>query len=63
MDALLVRQYNLIQCFSNPKATTNDLAKAGTAAGDSNTVGEKKGEGGGYLWISRTVRGDGGYPV
>ena len=63
MDALLVRQYNLIQCFSNPKATTNDLAKAGTATGDSNTVGEKKGEGGGYLWISITVRGGGGYLV
>ena len=25
MDTLLVRQYNLIQCFSNPKASGNDL--------------------------------------
>ena len=34
MDAMLVRQYNLIQCFSNPKATKNDL--------DDTTVGESK---------------------
>ena len=29
MDTLLVRQYNLIQCFSNPKATGNDLSGGG----------------------------------
>ena len=41
MDALLVRQYNLIQCFSNPKATGNDMGKAGTGSGgDNSTVGE-----------------------
>ena len=33
MDAMLVRQYNLIQCFSSPKATGNDLAN------DDSTIG------------------------
>ncbi len=38
MDAMLVRQYNLIQCFSNPKATGNDLSPA-----ESTAVGEGEG--------------------
>ena len=43
MDAMLVRQYNLIQCFSNPKAKGNELAH------DDSTVGEHAHLGGGGL--------------
>jgi hypothetical protein len=37
MDTLLVRQYNLIQCFSNPKATGNESPKNNS---DSSAMGQ-----------------------